>query len=155
MSWGEAAALIAALALVGLVGFVGITLKKVREVLGGAEALVGDLRRTAIPLIEQLRPRLDAMLATTEGLLVDVRRSTGPILEEVRTTVTSVNAEMKRVDAILAAAEAAVGSAEDAVSNVAGVTKLVSTAASNPIIKGLSFLAGARAGVQKIRERER
>ncbi len=153
MSWGEAAALIAAVAFAGLVAFVGVTMRKVREVLGGAQGLVGDLRRTAIPIIEELRPKLNTMLATTDGLLGDVRYSTAPILEEVRTTVTSLNAEMKRVDAILAAAEAAVGSAEDAVSNVAGVTKLVSSAASNPIIKGLSFLAGARAGVQKIRSK--
>ncbi|MGH2732500.1 MAG: DUF948 domain-containing protein [Actinomycetota bacterium] len=153
MSWGEAAALIAAVAFMALVAFVGITLGKVREVLGGVQGLLGDLRRTAIPLIEELRPKLNTMLATTDGLLGDVRRSSGPILEDVRSTIASLPQEMKRVDSILAAAEAAVGSAEDAVSNVAGVTKLVSTAAANPIIKSLSFLAGARAGVGKIRNK--
>lgn len=81
MSWGAAAALIAALAFVALVAFLALVLTRVN-------ALLGDLQTT----------------------VNDVRRETLPLLGEVRTTVTTLNVEMDRVDGIIASAESAAAS---------------------------------------------
>lgn len=76
MSAGEVAGLIAALAFAGLVAVISITLIK-----------------------------LHATLASLQAMVVDVHRSTVPLLEELREAVSAVNMEIDRVDGILASAE--------------------------------------------------
>lgn len=76
MSAGEVAGLIAALAFAGLVAVISITLIK-----------------------------LHATLASLQAMVVDVHRSTVPLLEELREAVSAVNMEIDRVDGVLASAE--------------------------------------------------
>ncbi|MGH2704710.1 MAG: DUF948 domain-containing protein [Actinomycetota bacterium] len=90
--------------------------------------------------------RVQGLLLSTQDLLKDVQRTAVPVLEEVRQTVATLNVELDRVDGIMAAAE----SVSSSVSNVA---RLVTSAATNPLIKGLSLLAGARAGMRSFGRR--
>ena len=76
MTWGQAAALIAALAFVALVAFLAMVLAKI-----------------------------GAILSEVQMTLNDVRKETMPLLKEVRTTVVTLNVEMDRVDGIMASAE--------------------------------------------------
>ncbi|MGH3117919.1 MAG: DUF948 domain-containing protein, partial [Gaiellales bacterium] len=73
--------------------------------------------------------RVQGLLLSTQDLLKDVQRTAVPVLEEVRQTVATLNVELDRVDGIMAAAE----SVSSSVSNVA---RLVTSAATNPLIKG-------------------
>ena len=116
MSWGEVAALIAALAFALLVVVLSTVLLRAHRLLAAAEGLVGDVRRSAVPL-----------------------------LDDARVTLHAVTQELDRVDGILAS----VGSVS---SGVSGVTNLVTSAAANPLVKGLSFLAGARASVKSFKK---
>lgn len=93
MTWGQAAALIAALALVGLVAVLAIVLAKV----GG-------------------------ILSEVQMALNDVRKETMPLLKEVRTTVTTLNVEMDRVDGIMASAESAAASVSNVAKLVTAAT---------------------------------
>ena len=81
MTWGQAAALIAALAFVALVAFLAMVLAKI-----------------------------GAILSEVQMTLNDVRKETMPLLKEVRTTVVTLNVEMDRVDGIMASAESAAAS---------------------------------------------
>lgn len=116
MSGGEIAALIAAFAFAALVAVLSTVLLRAHRVLAEAERLVVDVRRSAVPLID-----------------------------DARVTLNAVTHELDRVDGILAS----VGSVS---SGVSGVAKLVTTAAANPLVKGLSFLAGARASVKSLKK---
>ena len=93
MTWGQAAALIAALAFVGLVAVLAIVLAKV----GG-------------------------ILSEVQMALNDVRKETMPLLKEVRTTVTTLNVEMDRVDGIMASAESAAASVSNVAKLVTAAT---------------------------------
>ena len=119
MTWGQAAALIAALAFVALVAFLAMVLAKVA-----------------------------AILSEVQMTLNDVRKETMPLLKEVRTTVVTLNVEMDRVDGIMAAAESAATS-------VSNVTKLVTAATANPIIKGMALLSGAGVSLRSLRRKHR
>ena len=81
MTWGQAAALIAALAFVALVAFLAMVLAKVGSILNEVQMTINDLRKETMPL-----------------------------LKEVRTTVVTLNVEMDRVYGIMAAAESAASS---------------------------------------------
>lgn len=116
MSGGEIAALIAALAFVALVAVLAVMLVK-----------------------------LHSTLASVQSMIEDLHRSTVPVLEELKETVVTLNAELDRVDTIMASAESVASSA----SNVAG---LVSTAVSNPLVKGLAFVAGVGAAARRVRQ---
>lgn len=116
MSGGEVAALIAALAFAVLVAVLSTVLLRAHGVLAEAERLVVDVRRSAVPLID-----------------------------DARVTLNAVTQELDRVDGILAS----VGSVS---SGVSGVANLVTSAAANPLVKGLSFLAGARATMKSLKK---
>lgn len=118
MTGGEIAGLIAALAFAALVAVLSTVLMRAHRVLSEAEKLVVDVRRGAVPL-----------------------------MQDVRDTLHAVQQELDRVDGILAS----VGNVSSGVSSVAG---LVTTATTNPLVKGLSFLAGARATMKSLK-RER
>jgi uncharacterized protein YoxC len=89
--------------------------------------------------------RLHATLVSLQSMVDDLHRSTVPVLKELQETVTSVNVEMDRIDGILSSAESVASSA----SSVAG---LVSTAVSNPLVKGVAILAGVAAGARRFRK---
>lgn len=88
--------------------------------------------------------RTQRVLAETERLVVDVHRSALPLIEDVRTLLAGVTQELDQVDGILAAASSVS-------SGVSGVANLVTSAAANPLVKGLSFMAGARATMRSLR----
>jgi uncharacterized protein YoxC len=93
VSWGQVAALIAALAFVALVGFLALVLTKVTSLLGELQMTVNDVRKETLPL-----------------------------LGEVRTTVTTLNVEMDRVDGIMASAESAAASVSSVAKLVTAAT---------------------------------
>jgi uncharacterized protein YoxC len=93
VTWGQAAALIAAIAFVALVAVLAIVLLKVTAILSEAQMMVNDLRKETVPL-----------------------------LEEVRTTVTTLNVEIDRVDGIMASAETAAASVSNVAKLVSAAT---------------------------------
>jgi len=93
LTWGQAAALIAALAFVALVAFLAMVLAKVA-----------------------------AILSEVQMALNDVRKETMPLLKEVRTTVVTLNVEMDRVDGIMASAESAAASVSNVAKLVTAAT---------------------------------
>jgi uncharacterized protein YoxC len=93
MTWGQAAALIAALAFVALVAFLAVVLAKVAGILGEVQMTLND-----------------------------VRKETMPLLKEVRTTVVTLNVEMDRVDGIMASAESAAASVSNVAKLVTAAT---------------------------------
>ena len=88
--------------------------------------------------------RTHRLLAETERLVVDVHRNAVPLIDDVRALLTGVTQELDQVDGILAAASSVS-------SGVSGVANLVTSAAANPLVKGLSFMAGARATMRSLR----
>jgi uncharacterized protein YoxC len=93
LTWGQAAALIAALAFVALVAFFAVVLVKVAGI-----------------------------LSEVQMALNDVRKETMPLLKEVRTTVVTLNVEMDRVDGIMASAESAAASVSNVAKLVTAAT---------------------------------
>lgn len=93
MTWGQAAALIAALAFVALVAVLALVLTKVGSILSEVQMTIND-----------------------------VRKETMPLLKEVRTTVTTLNVEMDRVDGIMASAESAASSVSNVAKLVTAAT---------------------------------
>jgi uncharacterized protein YoxC len=93
LTWGQAAALIAALAFVALVAFFAVVLVKVAGI-----------------------------LSEVQMALNDVRKETMPLLKEVRTTVVTLNVEMDRVDGIMASAESAAASVANVAKLVTAAT---------------------------------
>jgi uncharacterized protein YoxC len=93
LTWGQAAALIAALAFVALVAFFAVVLAKVAGILGEVQMALND-----------------------------VRKETMPLLKEVRTTVVTLNVEMDRVDGIMASAESAAASVSNVAKLVTAAT---------------------------------
>lgn len=89
--------------------------------------------------------RLHATLVSLQSMVDDLHRSVVPVLKELQETVTTVNVELDRIDGILSSAESMASSA----SSVAG---LVSTAVSNPLVKGAAILAGVAAGARRFRK---
>ena len=108
MSAGEVAGLIAAVAFVLLVGVV------------------------AVPLF-----KLGKVLDETSKLVTGVSDQTVPLLGEVTTSVTHVNVELQRVDAITE-------HVQNTTSNVAALTALFSATLGSPVVKVAAFSYGVR-----------
>ena len=98
-----------------------------------------------VAVLSTVLMRANRVLSEAEKLVIDVHRSAVPLMEDVRVTLHAVQKELDRVDHILAS----VGNVSSGVSNVAG---LVTTATTNPLVKGLSFLAGARATMKALKK---
>lgn len=116
MSAGEIAGLIAAIAFVLLVGIL------------------------AIPLV-----KLGGVLGATRQLVADIDRATVPLLGEVTTSVTHVNEELVRVDAVTANVASVTG-------NISALTALFAATLGGPVIKVAAFSYGVR---KVMRERDR
>jgi hypothetical protein len=82
------------------------------------------------------------VLDSTRQLLDGLRSETVPMLSDVRTTVQSVNRELDRTDVILA-------SAGTITRRVERITGLVDEFVSLPLIKAISFAAGAGRAVKR------
>lgn len=112
---------------------------------GQAAALIAALAFTVlVAFLCTVLSRTHRVLAETEHLIVDIHRSAIPLIEDVRVMLASVTQELDQVDGILSAASSVS-------SGVSGVANLVTSAAANPLVKGLSFMAGARATVRSLR----
>lgn len=85
------------------------------------------------------------VVTSLKGLVDGITQETVPLLHEVGTTVRSVNKEIERVDSII-------GSVQQVAANAATVSETVKTAVSNPLVKAIAFLAGARRATKKFRE---
>lgn len=85
-------------------------------------------------------------VVTSLRTMVDgIRDETVPLIGEVATTVRGVNREIDRVDDVA-------GSVQRIVGNVETISETVKAAVTNPIVKALAFLAGARHATRKFRE---
>lgn len=112
---------------------------------GEVAGLIGALAFLALVIFLAITlVKLHGTLTSLQSMVDDLHRSAVPVLEELRETVTTLNVEMDRVDGILASAESVASSA----SNVAG---LVNQTVSNPLVKGLAFLAGVGAGARRLK----
>src|SRR5262245_44971812 len=82
------------------------------------------------------------VLESSKEMLDGVKEETVPLLGEVKTTVTSVNKELERADGIMESTGNIVKSAER-------LTDVVEKTVSSPLIKIVTFGAGAARAVKK------
>jgi uncharacterized protein YoxC len=82
------------------------------------------------------------VLESTKEMIDGVKDETVPLLGEVKTTVTSVNKELERADGIMESTGNIVKSAER-------LTDVVEKTVSSPLIKLVTFGAGAAKAMQK------
>jgi uncharacterized protein YoxC len=82
------------------------------------------------------------VLESTKMTIDAMREETIPLLREVKTSVEKTNREIDRVDVLLDNANSIVGRVER-------LSGLVEEAASSPIVKIMSTLAGVRKGFSK------
>jgi uncharacterized protein YoxC len=108
LTGGQVVGLIFAIAFVVLVLFMGLVLLKLGKVLGEAQKLVAGITDKTVPL-----------------------------LGEVTGTVTHVNQELERVDAITANVQSISG-------NVSALTSLFSATLGSPVVKVAAFSYGVR-----------
>jgi predicted PurR-regulated permease PerM len=108
MSAGEIAGLIAACGFVLLVGIVAVPLLKLGQVLGETTTLVSSVTDQTVPL-----------------------------LSEVTVSVTHVNNELERVDAITA-------NAQEITNNVSALTSVFAATLGGPLVKVAAFSYGVR-----------
>lgn len=86
------------------------------------------------------------VVSSLRELVDGISSETVPLIGEVGDTVRGVNKELERVDAI-------VGSVQHVATNVEVISDTVKAAVTNPLVKALAFLAGARRARNKFRER--
>ncbi len=91
--------------------------------LAGAAAMVAALAFTALVAVVCLNLlKVHAVLTEAQAMMKDVHKETVPLLEEVRTTVTTMNVEIDRVDGIMASAESAASSVSNVAKLVTAAT---------------------------------
>lgn len=115
LTGGQVAGLIVAVAFVVLVAFLGLVLIKLGKV-----------------------------LQETQRLVAGISDKTVPLLGEVTTSVTHVNQELVRVDAITANVQSISG-------NVSALTSLFAATLGSPVIKVAAFSYGVRRAAGKRR----
>jgi predicted PurR-regulated permease PerM len=107
-------------------------------VLAAAFALAG----IALALVMM---KLFQVVASLRELVDGVTKETVPLIHDVDQTVKGVNNEIERVDSIMA-------STQSVVKNVETISETVKVTVTNPLVKALAFLAGARRASKKFRE---
>ena len=88
------------------------------------------------------------VLTSTKMIIDSIREETVPLLREVKTTMEKTNRELDRVDTVLESAGSIVERADK-------FTGLVGQAASSPLVKLISFGAGVRKGVSKVKSKKK
>lgn len=83
----------------------------------------------------------------TSKLVAGIRSKTEPLLGEVTTSVTHVNQELTRVDAITANVQSMSG-------NVSALTSLFAATLGSPVIKVAAFSYGVRRAATKRHEKD-
>ena len=88
---------------------------------------------------------LFTVVSSLRSLVDGVTSETVPLIGEVGNTVRGVNKELERVDSI-------VGSVQRVATNVEIISDTVQAAVTNPLVKALAFLSGARRAARKMKE---
>ncbi|MFS8499296.1 MAG: DUF948 domain-containing protein [Micromonosporaceae bacterium] len=122
MNGGDIAALIAAGGFVVLVLVLAVPLLRLRHTVDAATRAIRDLTDRTTPVLAQAEATMQQVTAA---------------LGQVRESLDGINAQVRRVDAITAHAESVAG-------NVAGLVQVVSSVATNPLVKVAAFGYGVR-----------
>ena len=91
--------------------------------------------------------KLGKVVEETQKLVQGITEQTVPLLGEVTTSVTHVNQELTRVDAITANVQSISG-------NVSALTSLFAATLGSPIIKVAAFSYGVRSVASKRQEKD-
>ena len=91
--------------------------------------------------------KLSKTVEETQRLVAGITDKTVPLLGEVTTSVTQVNKELVRVDAITANVQSMTG-------NVSALTSLFAATLGSPIIKVAAFSYGVRSVAHKRQEKD-
>jgi methyl-accepting chemotaxis protein len=129
-------------AIVVIVGFVLLGVAFENASFGGIAAIIAAVAFGAAML--GLMSLLLTLVGTVRELTSTVRQLTDqavPILAGLSETVSGVNTELARVDAI-------VGSVQHISNQATGVADIVHTAVANPLIKAIAFATGTRVAVK-------
>jgi hypothetical protein len=129
-------------AIVIIVGFVLLGIAFENASFGGIAAIIAAVAFGAAML--GLMSLLLTLVGTIRELTSTVRQLTDqavPILAGLSETVSGVNTELARVDAI-------VGSVQHISNQATSVADIVHTAVANPLIKAIAFATGTRVAVK-------
>ncbi len=101
----------------------------------------------AVVVLSIILFKLGKVLEETQRLVAGISDKTVPLLGEVTTSVTHVNQELVRVDAITANVQSMTG-------NVSALTSLFAATLGSPIIKVAAFSYGVRSVATKRQEKD-
>ncbi len=101
----------------------------------------------AVVVLSIILFKLGKVLEETQRLVSGITDKTVPLLGEVTTSVTHVNQELVRVDAITANVQSMTG-------NVSALTSLFAATLGSPIIKVAAFSYGVRSVAAKRHEKD-
>jgi uncharacterized protein YoxC len=101
----------------------------------------------AVVVLSIILFKLGKVLEETQRLVAGITDKTVPLLGEVTTSVTHVNQELVRVDAITANVQSMTG-------NVSALTSLFAATLGSPIIKVAAFSYGVRSVAHKRNEKD-
>jgi uncharacterized protein YoxC len=101
----------------------------------------------AVVVLSIILFKLGKVLEETQRLVSGITDKTVPLLDEVTTSVTHVNQELVRVDAITANVQSMTG-------NVSALTSLFAATLGSPIIKVAAFSYGVRSVATKRHEKD-
>ncbi len=101
----------------------------------------------AVVVLSIILFKLGKVLEETQRLVAGISDKTVPLLGEVTTSVTHVNQELVRVDAITANVQSMTG-------NVSALTSLFAATLGSPIIKVAAFSYGVRSVAAKRQEKD-
>jgi len=99
----------------------------------------------AVVVVSLLVLNLFRVVSSLKELVDGVTKETVPLIHDVDETVKGVNNEIQRVDSIMS-------STQKVVKNVETISETVKVTVTNPLVKALAFLAGARRASKKFRE---
>lgn len=128
--------------VVVIIGFVLLGAFLQNATFGGIAAIVAAVAFGAAML--GLMALLLTLVGTVRELTSTVQQLTDqavPLLGGINETVSGLNTELARVDAI-------VGSVQHISNQAAGVADVVHTAVANPLIKAIAFATGTRVAVR-------
>ncbi len=132
MSGGQIAALISAGAFVMLVLVLAVPILRLRRTVDAATRAINDIT-------DRTGPLLGNVTTTVENV--------NTALTQVHTSLDGVNLQLARLDTITA-------HAQTVTANVANLTTVVTSAASNPLVKVAAFSYGVRKAAAKRRRAE-
>lgn len=133
MTGGEIAALVAAGAFAMLALVLAWLLLRLRRTVDSATQAVRDLNDRTAPILAKADATMDHL---------------NSLLAQAETSLEAVNAQLHKVDAIT-------GHVQNVTANVSHVASVVSTAATNPLVKAAAFGYGVRrAAARRARQEE-